>query len=233
MSLLTMMQDISDIVGLNRPGEVAGSTDQQMRTLLALANVEGKSLSKRHDWSELSKEATWTTAAQESQGLLSAIATDIDHIVNDTIWNRSLQDRMDPVNAVQWNLLKSSTASGPYPYYRIKEKKLLLIPSPAAGKTGAFEYISSNWCQSSSGTGQAAWAADADTGVLDEYLMSLGIVWRFKQSQGLDYSEDFQNYEIAVSRDTNQDGGRSLQYLDSSTGAMYPRVHVPEGSWSL
>ena len=41
-----------------------------------------------------------------------------------------------------------------------------------AGKEIRYEYISSWWCQSQTGVGQANWVADADTGILDEEIMN-------------------------------------------------------------
>ena len=36
---------------------------------------------------------------------------------------------------------------------------ILINPAPSAGHTFAYEYMSKNWCESSGGTDQAAWAA--------------------------------------------------------------------------
>jgi hypothetical protein len=47
-----------------------------------------------------------------------------------------------------------------------------------------FEYQSTYFCQSSAGADQSAWAADTDVGVLDENLMELGVIWRFKKKNG-------------------------------------------------
>lgn len=226
------------MVGLSRPAAVISSTDPAVRRMLALANVEGQELAKRHEWTALIREATWTTLAAESQGTLASIASDLDQengarIVNETIWNRTNQRRLGgPVSSRRWQRMKAASVTGPYSEYRIRAGTLYLIPAPTAGQTGAFEYITKNWCQSSGGTGQSAWAADTDTGVLSEHLMKLGVVWRFKQSNEMSWENDYQIYDNAVRQAIGQDGTRAtLNFGDAED--YRPGVTVPEGSWSL
>ena len=63
MSLLTLVQSVTDRIGLARPTAVVGSNDTQIRGLLSLANQEGKDLATRFDWSVLMKEKTFTATA--------------------------------------------------------------------------------------------------------------------------------------------------------------------------
>ena len=155
MSLLTLIQGAADIVGLSRPAAVITSTDPAVRRMLALANVEGQELAKRHEWTVLIREATWTTLAAESQGTIANIASDLDQengarIVNETIWNRTAQRRMNgPLSSQRGQRLKAASVTGPYSEYRIRNGTHYLIPAPTAGQTGAFEYITKYWCQSS------------------------------------------------------------------------------------
>lgn len=238
MALLAMIQGAADMVGLTRPSAVITSTDPAVRRMLALANVEGQELAKRHDWTVLIREATWTTLAAESQGTLASIASDLDQengarIVNETIWNRTNQRRLGgPTSSQTWTRMKAASVTGPYSQYRIRNGTLYLLPAPTAGQTGAFEYITKNWCQSAALAGQSAWAADTDTGVLSEHLMKLGVVWRFKQSNEMSWENDYQIYNNAVQQSISFDGTR--QTLDmGESDPWQPGVTVPEGSWNL
>lgn len=238
MSLLTTLQGAADVVGLTRPAAIITSTDPAVRRMLALANVEGIELARRHEWTSLIREATWTTLAAESQGTLASIASDLDQelgarIVNDTIWDRTNDRRFyGPVSSQKWQRMQAAATSGPYSEYRIRAGTLYLYPAPSAGHTGAFEYITKNWCQSSGGTGRSAWAADTDTGVLSEHLMKLGVVWRFKQSNEMSWENDYQIYNNAVQMAIAHDGTRET--LDIGERDEYrPMISAPEGSWSL
>lgn len=238
MSLLTTLQGAADIVGLTRPAAIITSTDPAVRRMLALANVEGQELARRHEWTVLIREATWTTLAAESQGTLANIASDLDQengarIVNETIWNRSTDLRLaGPVTSQRWQRMKATTVTGPYSEYRIRAGTLYLYPAPTAGQTGAFEYITKNWCQSSGGAGQSAWAADTDTGVLSEHLMKLGVVWRFKQSNEMSWENDYQIYNNAVQMAIAHDGTKDT--IDFGEREDFrPNLTVSEGSWNL
>ena len=67
MSLLTIIQDTTDRLGIIRPSSVVGSSDPQVRQLLALAQQEGKELSRRHNWTALINEKTFTAALTAAQ----------------------------------------------------------------------------------------------------------------------------------------------------------------------
>lgn len=234
MSLLTICQDAADLVGIPRPASVISSTDTQIRRLLALANIEGRNLARRYPWEALLTEASFTTVATTSQGTLTSIASDIDSIVNRTMWNRDMQDRIaGAISPQDWQEQLAVTDAGPYYDFRIRGGDLLLYPTPPAGDTIFFEYKSKNWCEDSGGTGQANWAADDDVGRLDEHLMTLGLRWRFLQAQGFDYGEAFRDYEMQVNEVMAKDGGKRVMMLNEGTDDLQPSARAPDGSWNL
>lgn len=236
MTLLSIVKDAADAIGLPRPTAVYSSTDQQVRTLLALSNRGGKALLDRYPWSVAIREATFTSLAAELQGVVTTIAPGFKSLLNETIWNRSAtRPAGGPVSPGQWQAYKAENIAGPWDRYRIQAGSLYIIPAPAAGQTFAFEYVSSYWCASSGGTGQAAWAADTDTGLLDEELLTLDLIWRFKQAKGLDYGEDFRTFEMRAVNAMGTDGGKARLSAapdpDAFTRARAPAV--PEGGWNL
>jgi len=209
-----------------------------VKFLLAAANTEGKELAKRHTWQEITKGATYTSVAAESQGAFSSLGggsadySDFDRMIPETYWNRSQTWRIwGPLTPAEWQAKKSSNVSGPYNEWRIQSGNLYLYPAPTAGETHAFEYVSKNWCQSSGGTDQAAWAADTDVGLLDEHLMMLGTVWRYKKSRSLPFQNEYLVYENSVTQAISRDGGKRTLRLSSRPGRMTGLI-VPDGNWS-
>ena len=231
MTLLTLIQNTCDNIGITRPAVIVASPDSNVRTLLALAQVEGRELLDRFSWPQTQIEKTHTSLAAELQGVMTTLAPGFSYITSSTFWDRTLTRPVNgPLSPIEWQALKARTATGPYSSYRIFGGKLYAYPAPAAGNTWVFEYQSNYFCQSASGTNQSAWTADTDVGVLDEHLSQLGIVWRCKKKNGLDYSEDFRSYEQKVANETSRVGGR--RPLDMTTGgAGMGGVYVPEGSW--
>jgi hypothetical protein len=174
MTLLTIVQNSCDIIGLTRPTVVIASQDQNVRTLLALAQVEGRELLDRYSWPATQIEKTHTSLAAELQGVMTALAPGFSYITSGTFWDRTLtQPVTGPLSPIEWQALKARTATGPYSSYRLFGGNLYAYPAPSAGNTWVFEYQSTYFCQSSAGANQSAWAVDTDVGVLDENLMEL------------------------------------------------------------
>jgi hypothetical protein len=235
MSLLTLIQSVATELNINSPSAVVGNTNKQIIQLLRLANNEGKQLATRYRWQVLKNESTFSSVATESQGAMTTLAgTDFGWIANDTVWNRTSNRRMYPVDDVQWQQMKSSGITGPLEYFRIRGGNFIVIPTMTASQTVAFEWVSKNWCQSSGGTAQSAWAADTDTGKLDEDIMASGVLWRWKKAKGLDYAEDFQTYERLVADAAVRDGAKKHIYMGGGNGAQFlNRNSVNQGNWTL
>lgn len=233
MSALTIIQRVCQRLALALPPAAVTSTDQQTLQLLALLNEEGEELSERYPWQALNAEATFTSVATESQGALSTLASGFKYVINDTMWNRTgTRPVFGPLSPQGWQQRKSSSVTGPYSEYRIVGNALKFIPVPAAGLTVAFEYHSKNWVTLAAGGTASAIAADADTALLDEQIMTMGLVWRFKHAKGFAYDEDFNKYERRVVDAMSRDGSKPVLSAGGGGGRLGGIV-VPEGSWPL
>jgi hypothetical protein len=237
MTILSIVQNACSDLGIAQPTTVIGNTDNQVVQLLSLANREGKDLSSRGRWTALQKQATFTMALAESQGALNSTvvtAGDFDYILNNTIWDRTLGEPIfGPAEAIERQLLKAFPVTGPYKKFWIQGGILYLNPAPTTANTGAFEYVSTHWCESNAGAGRAAWAADTDVGRLNEEIMTLGLVWRWLKRKGLDYAEDFATYEKRVTDALARDGGKRTLSMDSSPYQRVPGIFVPIGNWPV
>lgn len=237
MTLLSIVQDACDEIGLDRPSTVVGSTDQQVRQLLALANRGGKALCHRFPWQESIREFTHTTLAAELQGTVESIMPGFNWQVYESLWNRTLISPVEgPLFPSEWQFLKATGVTGPYGEFRIRQKNLYIIPAPTAGQTLAGEFVSRYWCQSNASAAQDEWAADTDTGLLSEDLLTLDLVWRLNRAKRLDYAEEKMEFEIQANTAMARSG--SARVLNMEGGALlsdeYPfGVGIPPGSWSL
>jgi len=68
MTLLELVQQVCDELMIQRPQTVAGSTDPQIRQLLALLNRLGVDLSRQPQWQRLNREHILTTVAINQTG---------------------------------------------------------------------------------------------------------------------------------------------------------------------
>lgn len=236
MTLLTIVQDACNEVGVTAPSTVVTNSDQTITQMLALANRGGKSLAQRYPWQELVAEWTFTTVAAESQGTVETIMPGFNWDLYQTIWNRTTRFPIQgPLFPAEWQFLKAMNIAGPWPQFRIRGGDVICIPIPTAGQILAGEYVTRYWCQSSGAAGQEKWAADTDTGVLREDWLTLDLIWRWKRAKGLDYAEEKQEFELQINNAMSRNGSNRIMSLeDRSVERDYPNgIAVQVGNWPL
>lgn len=230
---LQIIQTVCKRIGIPTPTTAVGSTDNQIIQLVSISEEEGQEQATRHDWQSLQNEATFTTVASQIQTSVSSIATGFDYIINDTIWNRTLRRPVyGPKSQQDWQQVKAMQINGPFNSFRIIGDVINFYPAPAAGQSCYFEYQSRNWVDTSVGATSPTWTNDLDTPAIDDQLMVLGTIWRWKAVKGLDYAEDYAKYERRMADAMGRDAGK--QTLSMSGGAVYdiqPVVMVPRGNW--
>lgn len=232
MTLLTLIQGACDRMGLARPAAVFSSTNQEVRELLGVAQEEGLQLSQRCDWQEITKEKTFTSLAQETQTAM--VPSDLDRFVPETFWNRTRRRPFwGPVTAQEWQQIKAWTTSPVPEIFRHRGSNILIQPVPTAGHTFAYEYVSTQWCESSGGTDQSAWAADTDVGLLPERLMMLGVVWRFKAMKSFPFETDYQVYESQVQQAMLRNKPQRTLDLAMGERRRIPGIVVQDGDWAI
>lgn len=234
LSCLQIVQTVCKRIGILAPNAAVSSSDPQIIQILSITEEEGQELEERYQWQGLQQEATFTTVAAELQGSLSSIAPGCEHIVNNTIWNRTLRRPLyGPKSQQDWQQLKAMQINGPFNSFRVKGDSIYFYPAPPAGQTCAFEYITKNWISKSAGGTSEVWTNDADTPLIDDRIIILGAIWRWKQAKGLDYAEDFAKYERRVLSKMNRDGTKPVLNVCGTTNEILPVVMVPSGSWNL
>tara|TARA_R110000868_G_scaffold221313_3_gene472871 strand:- start:2134 stop:2820 length:687 start_codon:yes stop_codon:yes gene_type:complete len=228
MSALTIIQKACARLGITVPTAVFSSTDDQIIQLRNLMNQEGVELADDVAWTRLITEKTFTSVAAAIQ--TSAVPTDFGWYLNDTMWNRGTMVKMSgPASAEEWQMYQAiAIVALPAAVFRFRGGNILVYPSPVAGQTCAYEYVSTYWASGS----QTAMTADADTALLDENLIVLGVIWRFLAAKGLDYAEAFRTYELEVAKAMGRDGGKKKMYVGGGQTMNPWNANIPDGSWT-
>jgi len=218
MTLLTICSNVAKEIPVESPVTIYGSSNSTAKLLLACAQKEGRVLAKEFNWLTLVKEYTFTTANGTAD---YGLPSDFSRLENQTIWDRTNYWEMrGPISPQQWQEYKSSVLGDTVTVrkrYRIRDVsgtvKFSIDPTPDSADDLVFEYVSNAWCESSGGTGQTAWGADDDVGVIDEYLIELGVLWRMLKRLGMEYADERQEYENQVRIAKAQDGGAPVLNL--------------------
>ena len=237
-TFLEICQAICDGIGIESPTTVASNTGDTERRLLALANKGGKALARMYDWAILQKEHTFTTVNGTAE---YALPSDFGRFIDDTAWDRDAYMAMrGPLSASDWQVAKSGliASAGIQKQWRLKRASasdtatFYIDPTPTNSTDDlVYEYIAKNWCASSGGTDQSAWAADTDVAILDEYLIELDLTWRMQERFGLSYQDARDEFERAAQLAYARDGGAAVVSL--GRGAYSFGVNVPETGYGL
>lgn len=206
MTLATICTNaLVELGDLETPSTFAGSTNKTAKLLVQMANTEVADLYRRHDWQVLMKDHTFTTvASQESY----ALPSDFDRYAPSAYQDRSNRRTVfGPITAEKWQQLKrTNVQSGIYRYFRLRGNQILFFPTPTrTGDTIVFEYISNTPVESAAQVAQQRFQADTDVPLLDEYLITIGVIWRVRRVQGLRYDAEKMRYEQEVQRAVARD----------------------------
>ena len=235
MSMLTLIQRFCERNNLNSPSTVYGTTDPQITQIKALLEEEGNDLATRGAWEGVTLEATWTTVATENQGEITTIASNgFRDFLPDTAWDRTLKLPLGILNGVEWAAQKGFATTSPRYTIRIRGGSLLANPTPTAGNTWAFEYISKNWILGVDGTTyKQFFTLDTDTFLLPEELLILGLRWRWLKEKGFDYAEAFRTYENRVNQALSSNGLKKRVNMSGGRTDARPGISIAQGNWSV
>lgn len=235
-TLAELMPDIiRETAGIAVPSSFIGSSDRNVLNLITLANREGRELMRQVPWTALQRLHTFSTVADQEE---YALPSDFDRILPSTEWNRT-NDRpiMGPLSAVEWETIKSGVSGSGVvgDRYRISrsagssDRVMYIDPVPSAVESIVYWYVSKNWCEDASGTGQSQWSADTDVLLLDEDLFKLGVIIRFKRSRGLEYASEADEYSQILARTRAQDRpARILSVSPEGSGRLLGYDNLPE-----
>ena len=235
MTLLTLCQAVADEVGVNRPGTIIGNPDRAARRLLTAANREGRELAKRN-WSILKREHTWTTVADQD---VYDLPSDYESLQADSAWDRTNYWNMrGGLTSREWQIRRNAiiATTAVRKMYRVSRgannsKQFFVDPKNVpGGQELLIEYRSNGWCQSNTGVIQTRWLADDDSGILDETLMELGVLWRYLMRTGSPYVEEYNEYVRVRKTMLAQDGpNRTLRVRPARV--VIGAINVPEGNY--
>jgi len=234
VSLLTICQEAAVASGFPKPNTIISNANGDAVQLLTLAKLEAEKISKVRNWSVLVKEGTITLVTSDQDYALPA---DFRWIVPQTTWDRTNQRIvLNPINGEEWQFLKAWTAvAGLNRRARIRAGQLEFeqtITSTDNGNTIAFEYLSTYWADiAATGTPKATFTLDDDIFRIDEHLLTLGLIWRFRRAKGLSFEDERAEYVAEVMQEKATDGG--ARRLNMGERSLYdlPNPNLPESGY--
>lgn len=188
-----------------------------------------------------STQVTMNMAATESgtvsltfAQVLYPLPTDWSREIPQTEWDRTNRWPLNgPKSSQEWQNFKSGIVyAGPRLRFRIRNGSIELNPVPTASGILSYEYVSSNWALSATGTGKESFTADTDTCIYRDTLMVAAMKLRWLQTKGLDYSYALNDYMDLLSKAKAQDKSAPKLMLSSDyPSVLLSSANVMDGNW--
>lgn len=225
MAILSAMQSAAIRLLGQRPGTFFGASNTFEMEIADLVNEVAIDVAKYQDWQALTKFATIT-----GDGTVSTFGLPDDY-------DRMLQNaRMQDVQAWFWGYSRVmdlneftylvNTGWGPVPgVWTLYANQLRFAPVPSDGNSATYPYISSEYARDA-GTQEtkAAFTSDSDVFLLPERLLTLGLIWRWRENKKLDASGDQEAYIKALDEYAAKDKGARV--YRSNSRRFFPGVRM-------
>lgn len=231
MSLLTVFQQAcTSGIALEKPSAVYGSTTREHVELANIANEMAAMIAASHEWQILNKIAVITGDGTTEDFALPA---DFDRMLDKSqLWSTSLETPLSPISdRDQWLELDIKSFDFVINAWIIYAGEIHIKPALSTGVQVKYFYQSNLWGLNGA-TPISEFTADTNTFRIDERLLKLGIIWKWREMKGLPYAEDLATYERLLAKLAMRDKGSRIirlgkAVLPRDTTVAYPQSIVP------
>jgi hypothetical protein len=199
MSLLTVVQDVCEVVGVAQPGTVFGAinTDRTMQEMVRCANEMAQRIAgDTREWAEMQAIGVFT-----GPGDAFTPPADFKRMLLTTeIW-KSVQTQYPMLyisDLNEWLQRRARNYSDSRGEWINYAGKVRFAPGLNAGETATFAYLTKNCILLDGGGVGEAFQSDNDRYLLDERLLKLGMIALWKQNKGSPYAEDMGTFSDAL-----------------------------------
>lgn len=228
MTILSVAKEVAKLIGITVPTNLIASTDREHVELVSMAQEMAERIAAGHEWQKLSRIHTLT-----GDGSTEAFALPDDYdrmLVKASVWSSSLETALSPITDLdRWLELDVQSFDFVVNAWTIYAGQMNIKPALATGVTAKFFYVSDLIVAPAAGENKTTFTDDGDTFRLDERLLKLGIIWRWKSAKGQPYAEEMADYEEAKERLVASDKGSRIMRvgrlrMPSDVTVAYPQA---------
>lgn len=224
MTILSVCQRLSTKIGIARPSVIYASTDRDMYALQEVIADAVLTIKEAHDW-QLFKAIHTLTGTGAAVGF--ALPSDYDRMLRTaSLWSSRYLWAMDHVlDTDRWLELLTLPYTQVTGSWTIYGGQIQILDTMATGDTAKFFYIKNLPVVSAASATKAAFTADDDSFRLNEELLRLAIIYKWKQSKQQAYEEEMADFNIMLNRMIDKDGG-SKPIVSGRHGASWRNNNV-------
>lgn len=216
MAILAAMQSAAIRLMGRRPTAFFGATALFELEITDLVNEVARDVAASHDWQALTKVNSFTgngstadfAMPQDYERML--LKSDVQDLLTSTWGYQHVTD----INDFMYR--KAHGFGGVPGGWIIYGGSVKFWPAPLSGASASFPYISKNFAiDAGSSVAKPQFDNDADEWLLPERLLTLGLVWRWRENKKLDFTGDQEAFIKAISEYTAKDRGSSIYRSNS------------------
>lgn len=217
-SILAICQEAADLAAVKRPEDLFNAASQQDCIFLSVAKSALDSLLRYGDWQELTKEGVLRTSGHRTQYLLEEVAPDFYSLLNNTIYVKNGAEKViGAITPEDWAKEKCFHEAASGIKFKIQNGMIKFLAPPPEGIKIIFQYRSDMVCYDAKSLNEKSTITkNDDIPVFDKYLVKLGILWRWLKRNGMDYAEEYAEYE----RELKKRFASSLAVKDINLGGF-------------
>lgn len=212
MTVLSVIQQAAPRIGVAVPSAVFGDTSRTAVELQEAVNEAALGMVDDYDWQKLKKLNTITGDGATEDWSLPA---DYRRMLKEAnIWPSNMPGNpythvLSEDDWLGYEVMGFTTDLGRWIIYG---GQLHVVPAIPNATTAKHWYISS-WIATADGNTsptKTAFDVDSDTFALDERLLKLSLIWRWKKGRGRSYAEDKADYDAACDVAAGTDKGSRI-----------------------
>jgi hypothetical protein len=230
-TILQVVQDISVQIGLDSPSVAVNSSDTKVDQIMRLVMAAGNDLAGEHSWSMLRNIKTFPGIASQIQ--TGQPPADFDRFTPNTyLWDVGMRRPViGALNSDEWLMVTVQAVTAVQKYWSMQQGVINILAAPAVTDSFRYEYVSKNWIRPineiTNVNDKARFTIDTDFPIIPSDLLTLSVVWRWKQSKGLDYAEDMATFEGAKEKMIGDDRGPHGVSTTQAFLGKYPDNYWP------
>jgi hypothetical protein len=198
MTILTAINEVGDVVGLDPFTSVYGADDANAKTMMEIAKQAGDEIARRVDWQRMLKQVTPSVAVY-------VLPDDYNRMTPGGALRSPTGEFARPVlSSGQWAVI--SAVPSAQPYFFIKANVIGISPVSFAA-TAIMDYVSKNWIKTNAGIEKDTFSADDDTVLFPERLLIKNILWRWRRQKGFEFEDFLSEFEADLIAEIRADRG--------------------------
>ena len=196
--ILQICQEVADMTATQRPDDLFDKNIHHNAVFLSVANNELDSLMRYGDWQVLFKEGRFKTIKGKSFYLFDEIAPDFYALTHNTIYLKDKAEKMvGALNAEDWMRKKYVRCGCDLNMaFRVENNGFRFLRDVPDNMTVVFMYRSNGVCVDEKTFEQKPFITkNSDIPIFDQYIVKLGLTWRWLKRNGMDYEEEYNEYQ--------------------------------------